>query len=521
MAAAALERFGRIDAVFANAGFGATRGFLEESLEHWRSMVLTNVYGVGADDPRHPPPPARARRRPLPRSPARSPAGGRCRARSTRRPSGRRRRSARRCGPELRQMHENHDDPGDPDRAGDDRHRRSSTTVPASGRCSDDDIAHAVIYALEQPPGRRRQRDPDPARPSPADLTPREQEAHQAPVGAQGEARRQERASGGMKGESRSGVSQEANSAALTVRVRLDLAALAQEARQPARGLRSSRRASAAPSRRRSRPAIRASSVASRAGASRTSSARRVDADQEGPAVALEPAPLVLAGAELVVVVDDRRRLDPERAAAQPQPQREVDVLVVEEEALGEAADLLPGRAAGSPGRRRRAPATSPGRRRLGDRAAVPAGPDDPGEVDGVAGGVDPSSPPPSATSACQAAQPRLLQPGAADRLAAAGQRRRVGVEDDQQVARSPRRRRRCRRRRSRRCAAGADDRAPRAPARATTSAVPSPESLSTTISSSPSPSSGSSAGRVLRQLLAAVPSDDQDRERRAHRRGG
>jgi NADP-dependent 3-hydroxy acid dehydrogenase YdfG len=46
MAAAALERFGRIDAVFANAGFGAKRGFTEESVEHWRSMVLTNVYGV-------------------------------------------------------------------------------------------------------------------------------------------------------------------------------------------------------------------------------------------------------------------------------------------------------------------------------------------------------------------------------------------------------------------------------------------------------------------------------------------
>jgi len=46
MAAAALERFGRIDAVFANAGFGAARGFLEESVEHWRSMVLTNVYGA-------------------------------------------------------------------------------------------------------------------------------------------------------------------------------------------------------------------------------------------------------------------------------------------------------------------------------------------------------------------------------------------------------------------------------------------------------------------------------------------
>ena len=46
LAAAALERFGRIDVVFANAGFGASRGFMEESVEHWRSMVLTNVLGV-------------------------------------------------------------------------------------------------------------------------------------------------------------------------------------------------------------------------------------------------------------------------------------------------------------------------------------------------------------------------------------------------------------------------------------------------------------------------------------------
>ena len=45
LAARALEAFGRVDAVFANAGFGATRGFLEESPEHWRSMVLTNVLG--------------------------------------------------------------------------------------------------------------------------------------------------------------------------------------------------------------------------------------------------------------------------------------------------------------------------------------------------------------------------------------------------------------------------------------------------------------------------------------------
>ncbi len=46
MVSASLEHFGRIDAVFANAGFGAARGFLEESVEHWRSMILTNVFGV-------------------------------------------------------------------------------------------------------------------------------------------------------------------------------------------------------------------------------------------------------------------------------------------------------------------------------------------------------------------------------------------------------------------------------------------------------------------------------------------
>src|SRR5215204_4162064 len=46
IASAAIESFGRLDAVFANAGFGAKRGFLEESPEQWRSMVLTNVLGV-------------------------------------------------------------------------------------------------------------------------------------------------------------------------------------------------------------------------------------------------------------------------------------------------------------------------------------------------------------------------------------------------------------------------------------------------------------------------------------------
>jgi NADP-dependent 3-hydroxy acid dehydrogenase YdfG len=45
MVQAADDAFGRIDVAFANAGFGAARGFLEESPELWRDMVLTNVLG--------------------------------------------------------------------------------------------------------------------------------------------------------------------------------------------------------------------------------------------------------------------------------------------------------------------------------------------------------------------------------------------------------------------------------------------------------------------------------------------
>lgn len=46
MVATTLGHFGRLDAVMANAGFGAKRGFLEETPEHWREMVLTNVLGA-------------------------------------------------------------------------------------------------------------------------------------------------------------------------------------------------------------------------------------------------------------------------------------------------------------------------------------------------------------------------------------------------------------------------------------------------------------------------------------------
>jgi len=42
----ALEHFGRVDAAFANAGFGGPRGFLADTPEHWREMILTNVLGA-------------------------------------------------------------------------------------------------------------------------------------------------------------------------------------------------------------------------------------------------------------------------------------------------------------------------------------------------------------------------------------------------------------------------------------------------------------------------------------------
>jgi NADP-dependent 3-hydroxy acid dehydrogenase YdfG len=46
MVESGLDAFGHIDAAFANAGFGGPRGFLNDTPEHWREMVLTNVYGA-------------------------------------------------------------------------------------------------------------------------------------------------------------------------------------------------------------------------------------------------------------------------------------------------------------------------------------------------------------------------------------------------------------------------------------------------------------------------------------------
>jgi NADP-dependent 3-hydroxy acid dehydrogenase YdfG len=46
LVARSLEVFGRIDIAFANAGFGAERGWLASTPQHWREMVLTNVLGA-------------------------------------------------------------------------------------------------------------------------------------------------------------------------------------------------------------------------------------------------------------------------------------------------------------------------------------------------------------------------------------------------------------------------------------------------------------------------------------------
>lgn len=151
LAQAALDRFGRIDAVFANAGFGATRGFLEESPEHWRSMILTNVYGV-----------ALTIRATLPHLLERgdghflitsSVAGRRALPGSL--------YSATKWAvtaigeslrQELRQMHDNHGirvtliEPGMVDTPFFDNR-------PGKSVLQDDDIARAVLYALEQPEG--------------------------------------------------------------------------------------------------------------------------------------------------------------------------------------------------------------------------------------------------------------------------------------------------------------------------------------------------------------------------------
>ena len=151
LAAAATDSFGRLDAVFANAGFGASRGFLEESPEHWRSMVLTNVLG-----------PALTIRATLPLL-LESGTGHYLLTGSV---AGRRAlpgslysatkwsvtAMAESLRQELRQMHENHGirvtliAPGMVDTDFFDNRPGTERAL------ADDDVARACLYALEQPP---------------------------------------------------------------------------------------------------------------------------------------------------------------------------------------------------------------------------------------------------------------------------------------------------------------------------------------------------------------------------------
>jgi len=150
LVAESLERFGGVDAAFANAGFGAKLGFLEEEPDFWRSMVLTNVLG-----------PALTIRAVLPHFLERdaghvlitsSVAGRRALPGSLYSAT---KHAATAMGEalrsELRQMHENFSirvtliEPG-------------MTDTPffddkPQGALEAGDIARAVLYALDQPPG--------------------------------------------------------------------------------------------------------------------------------------------------------------------------------------------------------------------------------------------------------------------------------------------------------------------------------------------------------------------------------
>src|SRR4051812_12111395 len=150
LVAEALDRFGGIDAAVANAGFGAKRGFLEEEPDLWRSMVLTNVLG-----------PALTIRALLPHFLERnsghflitsSVAGRRALPGSLYSAT---KHAATAMGEalraELRQMHDNFSirvtliEPGMTDTPFFENQPQNALEA--------DDIARAVLYALDQPPG--------------------------------------------------------------------------------------------------------------------------------------------------------------------------------------------------------------------------------------------------------------------------------------------------------------------------------------------------------------------------------
>ena len=143
--AAAWTAFGRVDVVWANAGFGAKRGWLEETPEHWHDMVLTNVLGA-----------AYTVRAAIPALKA-----SRGHVLLTGSVAGRKvmpgslysctKWAVTAMAEAVRRGPRRHRHPHDPDLARAPSRPRSSTT-PSEGRLEPDDIARAVMYALAQPP---------------------------------------------------------------------------------------------------------------------------------------------------------------------------------------------------------------------------------------------------------------------------------------------------------------------------------------------------------------------------------
>ena len=143
MVAATLEAFGRIDVAFANAGFGGARGFLNDTPEHWKEMILTNVYGTALTLRATIPALKESRGHLLLTS---SVAGRRVLPdRCIRAPSTRHRDGRGRPPGSARQRRAS-----DRDRAGNDRHPllREPPHRPPGGA----DIARGVLYAIAQPP---------------------------------------------------------------------------------------------------------------------------------------------------------------------------------------------------------------------------------------------------------------------------------------------------------------------------------------------------------------------------------
>jgi NADP-dependent 3-hydroxy acid dehydrogenase YdfG len=145
MVASTLQAFGRLDASFANAGFGGPRGFLNDTPEHWREMVLTNVYGAALTIRASIPALRESRGHLLLTS---SVAGRRvlpgsmysCTKHAVTAMGEAARQDLNDSGIRVTLI-----EPGMTDTPFFDK-------PPADGLLQDDDIAHAVLYALSQPP---------------------------------------------------------------------------------------------------------------------------------------------------------------------------------------------------------------------------------------------------------------------------------------------------------------------------------------------------------------------------------